>query len=162
MLTRRQVDQVDWSGFELDLWERFGVNAVMYRADGTRRTTGTTLLANEICARIKKNPEAERKICSTMKAYLLRQAKARGNHAAGECTAGMYRILLPVTRNGVMEGYVSVCGRPFANKDRIYTDYIHQVTGVDEQMLQGLVSTLCPLDHRGINEIKSFVASYSA
>jgi len=162
MLMRRQTDQVDWAGFEFDLWERFGVNAVMYRADGTRRTSGALLLANEICARIKRDPDAEKKICRTMKAYLMGQAKMGGAHAAGECTAGMYRILLPITREGGLEGYVSVCGRPFANKERIYTDYIHRVTGVGGHTLQELVSTLCPLDHRGIKEIKSFVASYSA
>lgn len=162
MLMKKEQNPVDWYDFEHTLWERFGVNAVVFQPDGDRRTSGNVLLANDLCALIKKNQEAEQKICNNLKKRLMHKVRVCRKYAANECAAGMYRIMLPVIRNSEIEGYVSVCGRPFTNSNRIYTDYIQRVTGVDRETIQGFIPTLCPLGPQAVKEIKQFVTAYAA
>ena len=157
----REGTQVDWAGLEHLLHERFGVNAVTLQKNGARRTQGEVLLANEICRLIKQNLKAQEKICESLKQRLLNEAGVRKRYATDECDAGMYRVVVPILMVGDIEGFVSVCGRPFLSADRIYTDYISRTTEADESRIQSLLPNLHPITPRDLKEIRHLIGGFA-
>jgi ligand-binding sensor protein len=153
--------KIDWEGLEHSLHEQFGVNAVTLKKNGYRITAGDILLANNICALIKRNPKGASIICDTIKEYLIHEAQSRRRYTTEECAAGIYRIVVPVIRINEIEGFVSVCGRPFSNTDRIYTYYIHKTIDEDEEKIKDLLASLNPIGSCTIKEIKHFITSYA-
>jgi ligand-binding sensor protein len=150
----------EWEGLEHSLHEHFGVNAVTFEKDGHRMTAGDIPWANDICALIKMNPKASSKICDTLKMYLLHEAAVKRKTVTGECDAGIYRIVVPIIRLGEIEGFVSACGRPFSNAERIYTYYLHETLDEDEEKIKDLLTSLVPIGPRKIMEMKQFITGY--
>jgi hypothetical protein len=152
---------VDWEGFENVLWERFGVNAVTLEKNGARRTLGPLRIVNDICRLIKESPEANDKICERLKWQLLKEAGFKKRYATEECAAGIFRIVMPILLAGAVDGFVSVCGRPFVNADRIYTDAICQKTTTPADRIRLLTSTLQPIGPRDLKDLKCFIAGFA-
>lgn len=151
---------INWEGLERSLHDRFGVNAVTLEKNGDRRTTGTILWANGLCALIQTSPKAERRICDTVRQCLIRKVSASKATACDECLAGMYEILVPVIQIDEIDGFVGVCGRPYLGAERIYTEYIHRTTDVDLEKIKELLTSLKPIDPRTIKAIKQFITTY--
>ena len=152
--------KVDWEGLEHSLHEHFGVNAVTLKKNGQRITAGDLSWANDLCALIKKNPTGSSKICDTLKMYLIHEAQERRRYAKEECAAGIFRIVVPIIRINQIEGFISVCGRPSTNADRIYTFYIHKTIDEDEEKIKDLLASLAPIGPRTIKEMKRFITGY--
>ena len=152
--------EVDWVDFEHSLHDHFDLNAVTLKKDGHRQTEQDIIWANKLCALITTNPEGANRICDPMKRYLIHKAGTNRRCAADECAAGMYRIIVPIIRNNDIEGFVSVCGRPFSNTDRIYIDYIHRTIDENEEKIEELLSSLNPILPRTIKKLKLFITSY--
>ncbi len=74
--------------------------------------------------------------------------------------AGIFKIVVPIIQKDEIEGFVSVCGRPFLNTDRIYTYYIHKTIDADEEKIEKLLPSLNPIDPRTIKEMKHFITTY--
>jgi ligand-binding sensor protein len=153
--------QIDWGNFEKALWKKFGVNAVAYTSDGHRRTRGDINLVNGICYRIKKNPAGARRICDDVLGYMNHEARAKKRYITEECDAGMYKIVVPVIQEDELEGFVSTCGRPYVNSDRIYIDYIHETIDVDRAEIEQLLASLEPIRPRTVKAMIAFIASYA-
>ena len=161
VLVLQENTKFDWEGLEHSLHDRFGVNAVTYKKNGQRITESDMPYANYICALIKKNPKGARRICDTLKMVLIHKAEIKRRDATEECAAGIYRMVMPVIRTFQTEGFISVCGRPILNTDRIYTFYIHKTIDEDEKMIKDLLASLLPIGPRTIKEMKHFIASYA-
>lgn len=152
--------EIDWNDFEESLHDHFGVNAVTLKKNGARRSAGDILWANGLCALIKTNPKGASKICDTIQKHLIYEAEARRRYATDECAAGIFKIVVPIIQKDEIEGFVSVCGRPFLNTDRIYTYYIHKTIDADEEKIEKLLPSLNPIDPRTIKEMKHFITTY--
>ena len=160
-LMLRKGAQIDWAGIERKLYNQYVVNAVTYNRDGARRTTGTTPLVNEICRLIKKHPKGVTQICQDIEKFLEHPAKIRIRWVTEECAAGMYKIVVPVVQADAIEGFISTCGRPFLNTERIYIQLIHETIEMDEAEISRLLATLDPIGPRTINAIIYDITSYS-
>jgi ligand-binding sensor protein len=152
--------EIDWSDFEESLHDHFGVNAVTLKKNGARRSAGDILWANGLCALIKTNPKGASRICDTIQKYLMYEVEARRSYATDECAAGIFKIVVPIIQKDEIEGFVSACGRPFLNTDRIYTYYIHKTIDADEEKIEKLLPSLNPIDPRTIKEMKHFITTY--
>jgi ligand-binding sensor protein len=150
--------EMDWSGFEHALHDRFGVNAVTLTMSGDRKTAGGILWANSLCALIKTNPKGAKRICGIIQQILMREAAARRRYATDECAAGIYRIMVPIVVQDELDGFVSVCGRPFSTADRIYTEYIHRTIDEDQEKIESLLSSLRPIGPRTLKEMRQFIS----
>jgi ligand-binding sensor protein len=154
------VADIDWNRFEQSLHDDFGVNAVTLKIDGTRRTSGDMLWANSLCALIKTNKAGKRKICDRLLKMLIHAVKTRRALAMDECAAGMNKIVFPIIQDDDINGFVNICGRPFSNADRIYTDYIRETIGADAQEIEKRLASLTPIDPRTFKEMKHFITSH--
>lgn len=152
--------EVDWPRFEQAVHDRFGVNAVSLDVNGNRKTTGDILWANDLCALIKTNPKGAARICDALKRFLLHEAAVKRRCAADECGAGIYRILVPVVRDDEIEGFVSVCGRPFSSADRIYTTYVHETIDAGKEKIEGVLPSLRPIYPRTAKALRLFITGY--
>lgn len=150
---------VDWGAFEKSLVRRFGVNAVSLNADGSRRTPEPGGAVNGICRLIRSDAGGLEKICSKFQRRLNRAAAHRKTGVVGECPAGMIKIVVPVLVDDRVEGFVSVCGRPYYSQDRIYTDAVARILGEDEARIRLLLSTLAPIDAKTMKAISRHLSS---
>lgn len=157
-LVLQKRDEMDWSGFEQALHDRFGVNAVTLTVNGARKTAGEILWANGLCALIKTNPKGAKRICSIIQWLLMRKAAAGRRYATDECAAGIYRLMVPIVVQDELDGFVSVCGRPFSTADRIYSEYIHYITDEDKEKIEDLLSSLQPIGPRTLKEMRQFIS----
>jgi ligand-binding sensor protein len=152
--------EMDWAALEQSLHAHFDVNAVTLDRKGERLTAHEIRWANALCAIIKTHPKGVSRICEPVKRYLIYEAEAKMRCAAEECAAGMYRIVIPVIRKNDIDGFISVCGRPYSSHDRIHTFYIHKIIDEDEEKINGLLSSLKPINYYTIKEIKQFITDY--
>jgi len=151
--------RIDWGQLERSIHDRFGVNAIALDKAGGRRTAGAVLWANGLCELIKTDAIANEKICEILKRQMMQKARAIRAYVTQECAAGIYRRLFPVIKGDDIQGYVSVCGRPFSTRQLIYADYIHETTGADREKVERLISTLIPIDPRSIQKMTAFITS---
>jgi ligand-binding sensor protein len=152
--------RIDWLHFERSLHDRFSVNAVTLTRDGTRKASGDVPWANELCALIKTHPNGADKICNRLLKILLQAALSKNKFVSGECAAGMNKWVLPIIQDDEIDGFVNICGRPFCNADRIYTDYISKTIELDAETIEKLLPCLKPIDPRTLKEMKRFIKSY--
>ncbi len=157
LVLQRRTD-MDWAEFEQSLHDRFGVNAVTLTVNGARKTAGEILWANGLCAMIKTNPNGAKRICGIIQRILIRRAADRRRYATDECAAGIYRIMVPIVVQDELDGFVSVCGRPFSTADRIYTEYIRHTTDEDQERIEALISSLRPIGPRTLEEMRRFIS----
>ena len=151
----------DWVFFEKSLAERFGVNAVTFRGDGRRRTPDDGASANDICRMIRGDAGGFEAICGKVQRIMSRAAQIRKRGVAEECLAGMYKIVVPVLVAETVDGFVSVCGRPFFSHNRVFTASVARLIGEEEETLRRLMAELVPIDARTIKAVKLFIAGYT-
>ncbi len=60
-----------------------------------------------------------------------------------------------------IDGFVCVGGRPYVSADRIYTDMIQHVIGLDEEEIQHCLTTIQPINYRTIKEIMACITSFN-
>jgi len=152
--------QIDWHRFEASLYDRFAVNAVALTRSGTRKTEGDVPWANDLCRLIKTHPDGADRICSKLLKILMQAARAKEAFITGECAAGMNKWVLPIVQDDEIDGFVNICGRPFCNAERIYTDYISQTIQVDEATILKMLPCLQPIDPRTLKEMKRYIKGY--
>lgn len=158
---RLQPDaEIDWAGFETALADRFGVNAVTLNRAGRRKTETKPRWANDLCALIQTSPNGADRICRTLQTHLMHEAAVKKRTVAEECAAGIIKLMIPIVSRGDIEGFVSICGRPYLSADRIYTGYIHETVDVDQETIDDLLRFLSPIDYRTLRHIRRFIALY--
>ncbi len=149
--------EVDWISFEKSLGRRFGVNAVSFDKYGNRRTPDDGEAANDICRLIRSDAGGLELICGKIQRIMNRRAQVRNAGVAEECLAGMFKIVVPIRVADVVEGFVSVCGRPYYTSDRIYTEAIARIIGEDEARIRCLLATLVPIDARTLKAVSRYI-----
>ena len=70
-----------------------------------------------LCAAIRANPEATTFICSKVNEAMLAITKKTLRPAIDMCDAGMFRVVVPIVRDGKMLGQVVACGVASAEED---------------------------------------------
>jgi ligand-binding sensor protein len=151
---------IDWAGLERALADRFGVNAVTLDKKGDRKTAMKPRWANDLCALIQASPRGADRICRTLQLHLMHEAAFRKRTVAEECAAGIFKLMIPIASRDEVEGFVSICGRPYLSTDRIYTGYIRETVDVNEETINGLLRFLSPIDYPTLRRIKHFIALY--
>jgi hypothetical protein len=152
--------QIDWHHFEASLYDRFAVNAVTLTRAGKRKTRGDVPWANELCAMIKTSPNGADRICNKLLKILLKAAEEKRTFIAGECAAGMNKWILPIIQDDEIDGFVNICGRPYCNAGRIYTEYISKTVEVDAVTIEKLLPCLKSIDPRTLKEMKRYIKGY--
>jgi len=153
-------NRINWHHFETSLYDRFAVNAGTLTPNGERKTPEAVPWANELCALIKANPNGADRICNKLLNILMHAARAKRDVTAGECAAGMNKWILPIIQDDQIDGFVNICGRPFCNANRIYTEYISKTLDVDAETIEKMLPCLKPIDPRTLKEMKHFITGY--
>ena len=149
-------ERIDWGRFEHLVQDRFHVNAVAYDSCGRRRTVNSSW-ANGLCRLIKRHPKARMLICDALQQSMIRTARATRQYVTDECAAGIYRRLFPILQHIHLDGFFGVCGRPFSTRRLMYSEYINRITGVLNEDIDDLISTLEPISPRCIREMTDFI-----
>jgi ligand-binding sensor protein len=160
-LVFKNGNDIEWKAFEEELHAKFGVNAVTFYRNGTRRTHDDVGIANDICCLVRKHPKGHGQICAAIQRFLNNEARVKKQCVAEECAAGMYKMVVPVIRKDEVDGFISTCGRPFLTSNRVYADFIQRTIGADEEKIQSLLPALDPIGPRTIKSMLNFITNYA-
>ena len=160
LLLQKDAD-IDWHILERTLHQQYHVHAVTYHKDGSRLTHGEISWANSLCASIKASPTGSEKVWSLTQRRMCCDAGKRECCVREECPAGMLKIVVPIMIENNVEGFVCLGGRPFVSINRIYTDTIQCIIGMDKEEIQKQLVAIRPIDYRTIKEIMTYITSYN-
>ena len=144
-----------WGEFEKDLYDRFGINCCVFRADGTG-VTGKPNWCNALCPIIKANPESLAMICAPGNQYFMARAEETRGAVVGECDAGMIKIAVPIFSDALFLGTAGGCGLLPENGE-IDTFMVHKATGMDEEEIAGLCEGLGTMSPAKAEEMAAFI-----
>ena len=65
-----------------------------------------------------------------------------------------------IIQDDEIDGFVNICGRPYCNAERIYTEYISKTVEVDAATIEKLLPCLKPIDPRTLKEMKRYIKGY--
>jgi len=161
MLFLKKEADIDWHLLESMLHEKYGVHALAIDRQGSRRTHGEIAWANSLCSLIKASPAGEDRFWSMTQRQMCCDARTGKCCVREECPAGLIKIVVPIMIKSSVEGFVCVGGRPYVSTDRIYTDKIQRVIGLDEEEIQRCLATIEPIDYRTIKDIMKCITSFN-
>jgi ligand-binding sensor protein len=143
----------DLRALQLELSERFGLNADIVDADG-KRLFGTTW-GNKLCRAIRDDDKGFGSICvpaGQMFAKLMKQ----GEPFSEECDGGMMRVAVPVLVDGEVVGSIGGCGVvPHDGEVDPFT--IGMMSDIEESAATDMAGKLVPLAEGMVEEIQAYI-----
>jgi ligand-binding sensor protein len=124
----------DWIEVENEIVERTGLCAAVMDVEN-KRITDNVRWANELCPKIKGDPQGLAQICSVAQGAMAKEARESGEPVVRECDAGMLKITVPVFSDGEFLGTAGGCGLlpPGGGLDAFY---ISKATGMSEEEIE--------------------------
>ncbi len=147
----------EWELFEKEINQTTGLNAAVFDADGNR-ITEFVAWANTLCPLIKGSPGSAQAICSIAHQEMARQAQLTRLAVVAECDAGMLKICVPIFKGGVFVGIAGGCGR-MADRDRLESYHVSQVTGLPEAQVEELAVGIPTLTEHEAQAAADFIAA---
>lgn len=161
ILSLKKDADMDWHLLERMLYEKYHVHALAIDREGGRRTHGEIVWANSLCSLLKASPVGEDRIWSMTQRCMCCDARTGKCCVREECPAGLIKIVVPILVEENVEGFVCVGGRPYVSTDRIYTDKIQRIIGLDKEEIQKCLTTIKPIDYRTIKDIMTCITSFN-
>jgi coenzyme F420 hydrogenase subunit beta len=139
-----------WLDFDMDFYERSGMNAYAFDTMGDR-IAGHKKWANQLCPVIKGNPSKASNICGLSHQAMAAMAKKQRKIVVGECEAGLLKVCVPVVVNGEFVGIVGGCGL-LAENGEVDVDMVSAVTGMDPALVERFAGDIRHLSREEIEE----------
>jgi len=98
-----------WLEFEKDIFDRSGLASNIFNVNGIR-ITDYKVWVNQLCPAIKADDRGQSFICAVAHMNIAGMAKERNEPVAGECDAGLLKLVVPIYVNGEFLGAVGACG----------------------------------------------------
>ncbi len=96
-----------------------------------------------LCLKIRAKKESLTFICSQVNVAMLEEVKRSLKPVIDECDAGLIRMVVPISRDGVLIGQLTACGRVSKEEEEIDPFLIAKQVGVSESEVEYL-ATLTP------------------
>lgn len=149
------VTPEDCFDFEKYLFDRFYMNCTVYDAAGVG-VTGKPIWCNNLCPRIKSNPDSLAAICATGNQNFMAQARKTRAPIIGECDAGLLKISVPIFVDGTFLGTAGGCGR-LPEGGEIETFIIEKTTGLNEAEITELCNGLQTMTREQAEEMAEVI-----
>ena len=125
-----------WIELEKEINKRFGLNAAVFDADGTR-ITNFKKWANRLCPVVKANEKGGSFICAVAHQNAASQAKKTRKSVIVECDAGLVKVVVPIFVDGEFLGVAGGCGL-LLNNSEVDTFLTNKTTGIDVGEIENL------------------------
>ncbi len=122
-----------WLEFDMDFYERSGMNAYAFGSGG-ERITKQKKWANPLCSVIKGNPRKAANICGLSHQAMSSIARREQRIVIGECEAGLLKMCVPVFVDGEFLGIIGGCGLLTENGE-VDLDVVETVTGMSHELV---------------------------
>ncbi len=130
-----------WLQFDMDFYDRSGMNAYAFDSGGDR-IAGHKKWANQLCPVIKANPKGRvTSICGLSHQAMANRAKSEKRTIIDECEAGLLKICVPVFHGDEFVGIIGGCGL-LAEDGELGEEMIELVTGMSPELIQQLGSNI--------------------
>jgi ligand-binding sensor protein len=155
LLTKEQ-----WTDFEKNLHNNWGVNACAYNEAGAT-FTGFKNFVNPLCKEIKAHPEGIQAICSVAHQHMAKQAKDKGATIIEPCDAGLLKICTPLFINDEFVGIIGGCGR-LPEGEEVESFIVHKATGVTLEKVEELAKEVPTITMEKAQEMATFLENFVA
>ena len=144
-----------WAAFERELFDRFQINCAVFNASGVA-VTGKPNWCNRLCPKIKAHKESLAAICAPSNQHFMAQAKQTRQAVLGECDAGLFKIAVPIFKDGEFLGTAGGCGlRPEGGEIEAFL--VEKTTHLDEADIAALCDDLGTMTGERAREMADFI-----
>ncbi len=144
------LSPAEWLQFDMDFFERSGMNAYAFDMVGDR-IAGHKKWANQLCPVIKGNPTNASNICGLSHQHMSAMAKKKKESVVDECEAGLLKICVPVFVHSEFVGIVGGCGL-LSEEGDVDVEMVEMVTGMDLKLIEWLAQGIPRLSPEQIDE----------
>ena len=125
-----------WVELEKRINNRLGLNAAVFDKDGIRITDFRNW-ANRLCPVVKTNEKGQSFICALANQNMMAQAMQTRKPVAGECDAGLVKLVVPIFVGDELLGIAGGCGL-LLDDSEVESFLVSKITGIDENEIQSL------------------------
>ena len=125
----------EWDAFLRQVAQDFGMAVLLTDEKGAvLRSHGERF---PLCAAVRGHDEAMTFICSQSNTVMLQVARKTMRPVVDLCEAGLFRVVLPIIRDGALIGQIATCG--LAPEDEEFEPFlVAQMLGINEEEVTDL------------------------
>jgi len=147
----------EWKAFEVEVAEKYKVNANVFDKAGIR-ITDYKYRANSLCPEIKATDKGQSFICAVAHMNIAAQAVATHAPLIEECDGGFIKMVVPIFVKGEFVGSFSTCGFLMEGGE-IDSFIVNKITEIDEERIKILSKDIVSLSTAKVEEIKNYMAA---
>ncbi|RJR18454.1 MAG: histidine kinase [Nitrospiraceae bacterium] len=144
-----------WHQLEKDIFDRSGLASNVFNVNGTR-ITDYKVWVNRLCPAIKADDRGQSFICAVAHMNIAGMAKERKETVAGECDAGLLKLVVPIYVNGEFLGAVGACGLLPEDSD-VDSFMINRTIEMDDDKISDLSSDIKRISADDIDELGKYI-----
>lgn len=145
-----------WAELEQEVHERFNLNASVVNTEGARITDYANW-GNELCPKVKGNPQSAGAICAVVSQSFLKELAETRQPVIRECDAGLLKIGVPVFAGDELVGCAGGCG-VLPPDGEVETFLVSKATGMGEEEVEKLAATAPVMSREKARDVAEFVA----
>lgn len=125
-----------WLELEKEINSRFGLSPAVLDKDRIR-VTDYKKWANRLCPVVNANETGQSAICAVAMQNMMAQAMQTKKPVAGECDAGLAKLVVPIFVGDEFLGIAGSCGL-LLDDSEIESFLVSKITGIDEEEIRSL------------------------
>lgn len=143
----------EWKALQVELSEKFGLNADVVDKEG-KKLAGVTW-GNDLCKTLREDKKGFSSICATAGSMFTQLAQS-GEPYVEECDAIMMRISIPVKKDGELLGAVGGCGL-VSDEEEVDEFTVGMMSDLKEEQIEELAKTVKVVSEDRVKEIQDYI-----
>jgi len=144
-----------WLELEKDIFKRSGLASNVFNVSGIR-ISDYKVWVNRLCPAVKADDRGQSFICAVAHMNIAGMAKERHEPVAGECDAGLLKLVVPIFLNGVFLGAVGACGLLLDDGD-VDSFMINRTIEMDDDNIADLSGDIKRISGDDVDELGKYI-----
>lgn len=144
-----------WYELEKDIFERSGLASNVFNVNGIR-ITDFKVWVNRLCPAVKADDRGQSFICAVAHMNIAGMAKDSKKPFAGECDAGLLKLVVPIFVDGVFLGAVGACGL-LPDDSEVDSFMINRTIEMDDDIIEDLSSDIRRISSDDVEELGKYI-----
>lgn len=144
-----------WRDLEEDIFHRSGLASNVFNVNGAR-ITDYKVWVNRLCPAVKADDRGQSFICAVAHMNIAGIAKERNEPVAGECDAGLLKLVVPIFVNQEFLGVVGACGLLPVDSE-VDSFMINRTIGMDDDTIAELSADIRHISSDDIRDLTVYI-----
>ncbi|MBI5664343.1 MAG: PocR ligand-binding domain-containing protein [Nitrospirae bacterium] len=144
-----------WLELEKDIFNRSGLASNVFNVEGIR-ITDYKVWVNRICPAIKADDRGQTFICAVAHMNVAGLARESKKPFAGECDAGLLKLVVPIFVNDEFSGAVGACGL-LLDDGEVDSFMVNRTIGMDDDKIAELSGDIRRITSDDVEELGKYI-----